>query len=257
VDVIRVSTPADVDDDVAAAFRDHGFMVVDRLVGEDTVEVLRSAYDDIIEGRVAARGDRLLGDLIRQVKHPSKDHPIFERNAAIDAGTDLARRLFGRPRLTKVYEMLIDKPAGTPHDTPWHQDVGYYGRPVAAPGARTDLDDVQIWLALDEVDVDNGCMQFVSRRQGAPSLAHRVASGDPDDEGRLIEIDEPIDTSAAVACPLQPGGCTVHLVGTPHYTGPNLSDRSRRAYIFNIGPVKMAEASERALAETWGESARL
>jgi hypothetical protein len=100
-------------------------------------------------------------------------------------------------------------------------------------------------------------MRFVPRPQGAPSLAHRVASGDPDDEGRLIELDEPLDTGAAVACPLDPGGCTVHLVGTPHHTGPNTSDRGRRAYIFNVGPAAMAEASERALAETWGESARL
>ena len=255
--MIRIPSPADVTDDVAARFREEGFLVVDRLVDDDVVDEIRAAYDELIEGQVAARGDRLLGDLIRQVKHPSKDHPFFESNGAIDAGAELARRLFGRPRLTKVYEMLIDKPGGTPHETPWHQDVGYFGKPVAAPGTRTDLDDVQIWLALDPVDVDNGCMQFVPRKQGAPSLAHRVASGDADDEGRLIELDEPIDTATAVACPLQPGGCTVHLVGTPHYTGANLTDRPRRAYIFNIGPRAMAEASEQALASTWGDSARL
>ena len=177
--MIRIPSPAGVTDEVAARFREDGYLVVDRLVDGDAVDQIRSAYDEIIEGR------------------------------------------------------------------------------VAAPGTRTDLDDVQIWLALDPVDVDNGCMQFVPREQGAPSLAHRVASGDADDEGRLIELDEPIDTADAVACPLQPGGCTVHLVGTPHYTGPNLTDRPRRAYIFNIGPRAMAEASEQALASTWGDSARL
>ena len=246
----------DVDDDVREAFLATGFLAVDRLVDDGAVDELRDAYDDIIAGRVRARGDRQLGGIIRQVKDPSREHPVFRANAAIDAGKELARRLFGRDDVAKVYEMLIDKPAGTEHETPWHQDIGYWGRPVAPPGTFTKIPDIQIWVALDRVDVENGCMQFLRRPHGEPSLAHRVVSGDPEDEGRLIAIDEPLDTSRATPAPLEPGGCTVHLPGTPHHTGANGTTRSRRAYIFNIGTSTMAAGAEAAMEATWGEGAR-
>ncbi len=240
---------------ITAADRDRffadGFAVVAQLVSPETVEQLRQAYDDIVAGRAQARGDRMLGDVIRQVKHPSQDHPVFRHNTAIDVGTALASALFRRTDMTKVYEMLIDKPAGTPHATPWHQDVGYLGRPAAPAGTPADVPTIQIWLALDAVDTDNGCMQFLPRPHGQPSLRHVVASGDPDDEGRLLAIDEPIDTDLATACPLQAGGCTIHLVGTPHFTGANHSTRPRRAYIFNIGPQAIAAAAEHSDVRKW------
>ncbi len=243
--------PGSISDTDRDRFFADGFAVVEQLVHPETVELLRGAYDDIIAGRARARGDRMLGDVIRQVKHPSEDHPVFRDNAAIAAGTALATALFRRSDMTKLYEMLIDKPADTPHATPWHQDVGYLGKPVAPPGTPTETPAVQIWMALDPVDIDNGCMQFVPRPHGSPSLRHVVASGDPEDEGRLLAIDEPLDTDLAVACPLRAGGCTIHLVGTPHFTGPNHSTRPRRAYIFNIGPQAMAAAAEDSDIRKW------
>lgn len=249
-----IADPRSVTDAERTAFLANGFAVVPRLVEDAVVDELRSAYDDIIAGRTRARGDRHLGGIIRQVKDPSIDHPAFAHNAALDAGTALAAALFtgdaaGSQGFGKVYEMLIDKPAGTPHATPWHQDIGYFSIPVAAPGTDTSLEDIQVWLALDPVDEANGCMQFVPRAFGRPSLAHRVAAGDPDDEGRLIAVDEPLDTSGAVPCPLAPGGCTIHVVGTPHFTGPNLTARPRRAYIFNIGPAALSEFAQTAIRE--------
>ena len=254
---MRVQDLDQIDEPTRQQLLADGFGVVERLVDDATLDQLRGAYDDIIEGRVLARGDRLLGDVIRQVKHPSKDHPVFAANAALEAGCRLAERLFAREGFTKVYEMLIDKPAGTVHETPWHQDAGYFGRPVAEPGTPTGFPDIQVWLALDPVDVDNGCMQFLPAPHGQPSLPHHIVSGDPDDEGRLIAVSDEVDGSAAVACPLEPGGATFHFPGTPHYTGPNRTDRPRRAYIFNIGPKRFAESAEAALEAEWGDTALL
>ncbi|MEM9036903.1 MAG: phytanoyl-CoA dioxygenase family protein [Actinomycetota bacterium] len=244
--------PASVSEAERDGFRERGFAVVPRLIDDHVVAELRAGYDDIISGRIAARGDRRLGDVIRQVKDPSLDHPVFAANAAVDAGVRLAAGLFGHGEYDRAYEMLIDKPSGTVSETPWHEDVGYFGRPVTPAGADTDLADIQVWVALDDVDVANGCMQYLPRAVGAPSLAHRVASGDPDDEGRLIEIDGDLDTAAAVACPLAAGGATVHTVGAPHFTGANLTDRPRRAYIFNIGPRRFSQSVQAAVRAGYG-----
>jgi hypothetical protein len=230
-------------------FLSRGFLAIDQFLTADLLHDASVAYDEVISGAVRARQDRMLGGIIRQVRSPSTDHPFFVDNDAVAAGRRLAAHLFGGEPADydKFYEMLIDKPAGTPHETPWHQDIGYFGRPVAPEGFPTGVADLQIWVALDPVDADNGCMQFIARPHGAPALEHVVASGDPDDEGRLLSVSERAAASLtlgdAIACDLPAGGATVHVPGTPHYTGPNHTDRPRRAYIFNVAPRSFVEAA--------------
>jgi hypothetical protein len=241
--------------DPTAFWRD-GFGVIDRLVDDHEVQRLRMAYDEILDGVVAAPGDRQLGGITRQVKGPAQAHPVFDRNAALDAAIELGTELLGEP-VIRFYDMLIFKGPGHPHATPWHQDIGYFGRPVAAPGSPAVLNDLQFWVALDDVDVENGCMHFVPGRHRDGSLEHRVCAGDPDDEGRLIEIasaEDRLDLSAVIACPLRAGGATAHLPGTPHFTPPNTSpDRPRRAYIFNLAPERFIAAAARSASKEWGD----
>ena len=227
-------TPDDV-----ATFHEQGFLAIDSLIDAAEVERLRDAYDAILERSVVADGDRMLGGITRQVMGPSQAVPAFDENAALDAARSIGRDLLGGDHVVRTFDMLIFKPAGHPHDTPWHQDLAYAGRPFAPAGARPARRTLQFWVALDDAAVENGCMHFVPRADDEPLLPHRVASGDPDDEGRLLEIVDAaahLDLSKAVACPLPAGGATVHAFGTPHHTTPNRSsDRPRRAYIFNLG----------------------
>jgi ectoine hydroxylase-related dioxygenase (phytanoyl-CoA dioxygenase family) len=218
-------------------FWDDGFLSVPRLVDDAEVKRLRDAYDDIIEFRVESTTDRNLGGITRQVLVPSMVHPVFDSNRAIDAAREIMRDLFGCATSNRTYDMLIDKPAGHPYDTPWHQDAAYFERPVTKPGFTLPLLSIQFWVALDPVDVDNGCMQFTAGRHRAGTVEHVVVSGHPDDDGRLIGVADPsaVGADGAVAVPLAAGGATFHTALTPHYTGPNLTtDRPRRAYIFNL-----------------------
>jgi len=93
-------------------------------------------------------------------------------------------------------------------------------------------------------------MQFVPGFQ-AELLPHLVAGGAPDDDGRLLAIVDPattLDLAAAVACPVKAGGATVHNEGTPHYTGPNQTDRPRRAYIMNFMSPRRMDAFRASIA---------
>lgn len=215
-----------------------GFLVFDRFLEPDTLTALRAAYDDVLSGRVTASGDRRLGELTRQVMRPSRDHATFDRNAAVDAALRIGRRLLGAEEVVRKFDMLIYKPAGHTHATPWHQDMAYDATPFAAPGTTHQLTSVQFWIPLDDVDDENGCMQFAAGYHTEPLLEHHVASGDPDDDGRLLAIVDPdtqIDASRIVVAEIPAGGATVHSYGTVHYTGPNRSaDRPRRSYIVNV-----------------------
>lgn len=230
-------------DEQADRFHRDGFLAVDRLIDDGAVEELRDAYDRIIAREIEAAGDRMLGGVTRQVMIPAAASETFNRNAAIGEAKAVVRRLYGVDDVKRSFDMLIFKPPGHPHDTPWHQDFAYTQRPFAPAGIPTpdEPQSLQFWVPLDDVDVETGCMQFVPGLHRHGSIEHIVASGDPDDEGRLLAIPDPesrLDLSTAVACPIPAGGCTLHHPFTPHYTGPNTSaDRLRRAYIVNLAPV--------------------
>ncbi len=230
-------------DQVEAWHRD-GFLVLDRFVDDETLGSLREAYDAIIDKDVEASGDRMLGGLTRQVMIPSNAHPTFDRNPVVKRGLQIAEQLF-ETDVFRTFDMLIYKPPGHPHDTPWHQDMSYAGRPFAKPGTRITLESIQYWVPLDDVDRENGCMEFVPGYHTQPLLEHHVASGDPDDEGRLLELVDPesqLDMSKVAVAEIRAGAATMHSYGCPHYTGANRSkDRPRRAYIFNIATKRAFE----------------
>lgn len=231
-------------DDQRARYEVDGFFVIERLADESTVKKLRAAYDDILTREEPAGGDRMLGGITRQVMMPSNAHPDFAANAVVDAAMEIASGVFGTPA-HRFFDMLIYKPAGHPHETPWHQDMAYTGFPTAPVGIPIPLETIQFWVALDDVDQENGCMHFIPGVHVEPLLAHVVAAGEPDDPGRLLALSDPanqVPMDRIVVAPLSAGGATMHSQGTPHYTSPNRStDRPRRAYIFNL-------ASERELA---------
>jgi ectoine hydroxylase-related dioxygenase (phytanoyl-CoA dioxygenase family) len=220
------------------AWKRDGFLVLERFVDEETLAALRAAYDDILRRDVEASGDRMLGAVTRQVMHPSSAHPTFDSNPAVDRGMQIARQVLATADIRRSFDMLIYKPPGHPHDTPWHQDMAYSEQPFAEPGTPNTRESVQFWIPLDDVDAENGCMQFAPGYHDRPLLEHHVVSADPTDEGRLLALVDPesqLELSTTVVAPIPAGGATMHFHGTPHYTGPNRSaERERRAYIFNL-----------------------
>jgi len=218
-----------------------GFVVMDRFLDESTLTELRSEYDDILAGNISAAGDRNLGGVTRQVMRPSEDSAVFDDNGGLRRGFEIARQIFGTQDVVRSFDMLIYKPAGHPHDTPWHQDASYLEEPFAEAGRSIPNQSIQFWIPLDDVDTENGCMQFVAGYHKDGLLPHYVASGDPDDNGRLLAIVDPesqVDLSNKVVAEIPAGGATMHSFGTVHFTGRNQSrDRQRRSYIFNVVPT--------------------
>lgn len=229
----RQLSPAEIEQ-----YDNDGFLVLPEFVDQPSLEPLREAYDEILDREVEAAGDRMLGGITRQVMLPSQAHPTFDVNDALAAGMRAAQQALRHDDVVRTFDMLIFKPPGHPHPTPWHQDMSYAGSPVAPAGATIPLTNIQFWVALDDADEENGCMHFIAGQHVKPLLEHRVASGAPDDEGRLLALVDPdsqLDLSQAVCAAIPAGGATMHSFGTPHYTPPNRSaGRPRRAYIFNI-----------------------
>jgi ectoine hydroxylase-related dioxygenase (phytanoyl-CoA dioxygenase family) len=243
------------DADLRAQFDRDGYLVIDRLVSDATVRQLRDVYDAMIRCEIDCAGtDGKLGDVTRQIMMPSAHSAVFRDNEALDAARKISIELLGVENPVTVFDMLIYKPPGHPHSTPWHQDFAYSSMPYASAGASIPPRYiVQFWLALDDADETTGCMHFIPGVHRQPLLPHIVANGRPDQPGRLLGIDHPerhLDLTAATACPLRAGGCTVHAYGTPHFTPPNISTtRHRRAYIFNFADPRSVVKDPATLRE--------
>ncbi|MGC1678498.1 MAG: phytanoyl-CoA dioxygenase family protein [Candidatus Binataceae bacterium] len=223
-----------------AKFRADGFLAFEQLADRATVTELGALYDRFLSGAIdCSPTDRQLGRVTRQIMVPSRYHPSFVRNQALDNAREISRALLEVDDPEFVFDMLIYKPPGHPAATAWHQDMSYAYAPFARAGIRVPQSAiVQFWVALDDVDIENGCMHFIPGHHREPLLQHYVASGEPTDDARMLAIADPekvLDLKRAVACPLRAGGATVHNYGTPHFTPPNRSaTRPRRAYIFSF-----------------------
>jgi phytanoyl-CoA hydroxylase len=132
----------------------------------------------------------------------------------------LAREGEPHPGARLYWEQAVAKPPQARTELPWHQDNGY------TPLLPEEY--VTCWLALDDADVDNGCLwiQPGSHRQG--TLQHRNGTGpfrvgyDGDDEG--------------VPVPVPRGHVLVFSSLMLHRSGPNVTDRERRAWIIQFCP---------------------
>jgi ectoine hydroxylase-related dioxygenase (phytanoyl-CoA dioxygenase family) len=224
------------------SFQENGFLAIDAITTQGEVVKLREAYDRLFENKAGREvGDQF--DLagtdeegrearLPQILNPSKYAPelvdtLYRANARA-----IAEQLLG-PGVVERGEHAIFKPAHHGSVTPWHQDEAYL-----APDKEYTM--VSFWMPLQEATIENGCMYFVPGSHRLEVQPHHCINNDPRIHG--LEMDEEIDLSKAVACPLPPGGATLHLSRTIHYAGPNRSAIPRRAYTLNFGlePKKRA-----------------
>ena len=211
-------------------FHDQGFLVVDVLTTAEEVVALQGVYDRLFEveapitdnDRIELAGDSGAPAVLPQILNPDHYAPeLRETNAFRNAG-EVARRLLGEEAFSTGMH-AIRKPARDGGETPWHQDEAYWD-----PAAKSNA--ISIWMPLQPVTLDNGCMQFVPGSHLSEVQEHRLIN--PESHG-LVLSDESVVTDP-VACPIPAGAATVHAGRTLHYAGPNTTDEPRRALIMSF-----------------------
>jgi ectoine hydroxylase-related dioxygenase (phytanoyl-CoA dioxygenase family) len=223
-----------------------GYLALDAITTQEEVAMMRQAYDRIFAAR-AGREEGNQFDLagpdeedapaaLPQILNPAKYAPELKEGLFRVNALAVAKQLLG-PEAKYMGDHAIFKPARYGAATPWHQDEAYWN-----PNMR--YNSFSLWIPLQEATLENGCMQFVPRSHTWEILPHHCINNDPRIHG--LEVDA-ADTSSAVACPLPPGGCTIHHNRTLHYTGPNRSDIPRRALIagYGLSPTPLPESERR------------
>ena len=143
------------------------------------------------------------------------------RRLVFHPGIAQAVGLLSESRTVRLWHDQIQyKPAGTGGVNMWHQDSIYW--PIISPKER----QITAWIALDDADVDNGCMSMVpaSHKWGdASSVLHALkefGAMPPTWNGHPTPV---------VACPVPRGFIHFHHSMTWHGSPANASGRPRRA----------------------------
>jgi len=204
----------------------HGFVVIKHLLEPEEFSELRHQLDRYVRDVVptlsdadAFYQDRARPETLKQLQRMACD-PFFRDYMRHHRWTELARTLVGES-VTADQPEWFNKPPGTNHVTPPHQDNFYFS---LAPA-----NVVTIWLALDSVAAENGCLRYVdgSHLRGLRSHA----------KSKILGFSQGIDDYCSddftreVAVPLEPGDAVAHHGMTIHRADANLSaTRQRRSF---------------------------
>lgn len=199
------------------AFRNEGFFVVPQVFTPEEC-------DDIVKNVEAAAFELALGDAeegplsYRPMMHLMS--PELTAVACDPRWGPIVLPLLETGDARLYWEQAVAKPPQARTELPWHQDNGY------TPLIPEEY--VTCWLALDDATLDNGCIWVIpgSHKQG--TVPHHAGSGpfrvghDGDEDG--------------VPVPVSRGDVLVFSSLIMHRSGPNTTDRHRRAWIIQFCP---------------------
>lgn len=213
--------------DRTQAYRETGYLVVDRLIRQSKLDEIRNGLAAIANGEVTtfptadvelepgAKEQSL--STVRKLNRCAENDALFRELAADAAILDIVQSLIG-PDIKLFGSQCFMKPPGGV-EKPYHQDSAYF------PIEPFDL--VTCWIALDDVTVDNGCMWVIpgSHRNGI--LDHSQAWMVGNRRDKQVPGDK-LDLNREVPIVMSAGSCSFHHSVLLHRSGPNRTDRPRR-----------------------------
>ncbi len=134
------------------------------------------------------------------------------------------------PDLILIMSHLIVKRPGDGLPVAWHQDNTYWH-------SVQGTDVATVWLAIDDTDRANGCMQVIPcTHEGYPEM-DKVSTGGDDLLGLTVEV-TPAMESAAVCLEMAAGSLSLHDSFVLHGSNANTSGRRRAAYTMRYANAK-------------------
>jgi len=219
----------------AAALRENGFAVMRscidgvalrELVDEYEKSILPNKHTSDVRREVYGPEGK---DGLARVMHVSNVHEVTRLGqlAADPNLLQLASACFGGVPVRPIINTeLFDKPScgNSSTQTPPHQDNFYFK--ALEPG-------IAVWIALEEMDVDSGTVQYVRGSHlrglrfhdwdwGPAGFAKTIQDFTDEDEELLEDVGH-----------LNPGDVVVHHGLTIHYAPPNMTSGRRRGLVVN------------------------
>lgn len=209
------------------SFQAHGFVKGGRVLSDAQVEELRGEIERVIADRDKPGRQPVLlhnfaktpGQIVWQIVNIWQASAPFRALVHHRQIVEEIAQLTGAKEIRLWHDQIQFKPAETGGVNMWHQDWPYW--PILAAPHQ-----VTAWVALDDVDPENGCMSMVpgSHRWGNNiNFLHQLPAFDQmpaEFAGRPL---------AVRPCPVRKGEVHYHHALTWHGSPANRSGRPRRA----------------------------
>ncbi|MEO1981348.1 MAG: phytanoyl-CoA dioxygenase family protein [Fuerstiella sp.] len=168
---------------------------------------------------------------LKQIQNMGDYDPQFHEMLTASRFREMAETLLHGPVVPKNMQ-YFSKPPGVGSPTPPHQD-GYYFM-------LDPCEAVTMWLALDDVDAENGCVRYVSGSHNRGMREHSRTQTLGFSQG-IVDYPTTDDAAQEVPLPAKSGDLLIHSALTIHRADGNQSPtRSRRA----LGLVYYSERAQ-------------
>ena len=209
------------------SFDKDGYVYIPGFLSPEEVQALNEHVQRFIKERipVMSTGQYFYEDkndvtTLKQMQDLEKYDPYFKTLAVDSKFETIAKALLDEDVICKTVE-YFNKPPKIGKPTPPHQD-GYYF--MLDPQQA-----VTMWLALEKVQEENGCVKYVkgSHLKGMRTHGRTSTLGFSQ---QIVDFGTVEDMKDEVTFPANPGDLLVHHSLTIHRAGPNTTaDRTRKA----------------------------
>lgn len=209
-------------------FHDHGYLAPVPVLSAAEAARYRERFAEFEahEGGRLAGGVRNKSHLFLRWCYELVTHPKL-----LDAVEDLIG-----PDILLYHAQWFVKEPNTPQFVSFHQDSAYW--------SLSEAQGLSAWVALEPATEENGCMQVIPDTHGA-ALAHAERKSSENLLWRGQTVTEMIDTSKAVAMPLEAGEMSIHHARIVHGSGPNRSNARRIGYSIRYIPTHISRTGPR------------
>ncbi len=204
----------------------NGYFVAEDVIAIDQIENLTVELDKLskeTDGFLKTlENDRLSiaesGAIIFGI-HPCVHYELAREFVSNEPFTHIVHDLIG-PNVRLYWDQIVYKQTEKPRRFPWHQDNGY--------GFVEPQQYLTCWVPLVDVTIENGCPWIVPKVHKLGTLHHKYM----EPLGYECFTDHP----ESIPVEAKAGSIVIFSSLTPHMTGPNLTEETRKAYIIQYAP---------------------
>jgi len=225
-------------------YDDNGYSIHDGFIDKQTIDKMNETIDTLLLSITPSEisFDENNTGKIKQIQHLDTYDNIFIE--LVDKVRPIAQGLIGEMELDVLNVQMFEKHPQISKPTRSHQDNAYFKMYPPTP--------ITFWVALDDIDEENGCIYYAPKTHLTPTRKHqryhphttfRVRSGVPGLSLCLHEHPEETDIPIIV----KKGDVLAHNSNTIHRAGANTSVARHRRAIGIVFIPKSCTTDERLM----------
>jgi non-heme Fe2+,alpha-ketoglutarate-dependent halogenase len=217
-------------------YNENGYLKGIRIFTDEEIREHRSYFDRLLAKHMGDGGDSNSLRRMQRFCQPIWDiivHPVI---------LDYVEDLIG-PNIVAWGQQYFCKLPGDGKVVSWHQDASYW--------PFTPAHTVTLWLAVDDADRENGCMQVIPGTHKLGPLEFDLSGAD--ENSVLPQKIKGVENYGAPVCfELKAGEISLHADMLVHGSEPNNSTRRRCGLT-----VRYASTEVRSLDDGWNKNSIL